>query len=184
MLVSDGAWTVISIYLGFPANSALNETQDYVRQFYQCHGNRQGIGVLGFRTNDAESLYQRYQAFRPHLIHSFREYPQTDGVTAKVLQAFAYNEGGEDATTGKSRDKSPDKGTLLRFVEVHPNRADSHCPLPGLTEVKASFDYTSQAAYCDHWVSNVYSRTDFWKTLEEVLDFTPKASKDGQSLSY
>ena len=38
----------------------------------------------------------------------------------------------------------------------------------------AVFDSSSQAAYCDHWVSNVVSRTGFIDTLEDVLQFTPK----------
>jgi hypothetical protein len=35
-------------------------------------------------------------------------------------------------------------------------------------------DPTSQAAYCDHWVSNVYNRNEFLKTLHDTLQFTTK----------
>ena len=30
------------------------------------------------------------------------------------------------------------------------------------------------AAYCDHWVSNVFDRTEFLDTLRDTLGFTPK----------
>jgi hypothetical protein len=45
----------------------------------------------------------------------------------------------------------------------------------GLQHVDAKFiDETSQAAYCDHWVSNVFDRTEFLDTLHDTLGFTPK----------
>lgn len=40
--------------------------------------------------------------------------------------------------------------------------------------MEASFEKSSQAAYCDHWVSNVFSRTEFLSTLEDTLGFAPK----------
>ena len=75
----------------------------------------------------------------------------------------AYYEG--DVSTSPA-----DKGTMLRFVEAAP----APMPLPGFVSVDASFDGTSLPAYCDHWVSNVISRTGFLSTLEDTLGFTPK----------
>jgi hypothetical protein len=71
-----------------------------------------------------------------------------------------------------------DLGTLLRFVERYPFAKEggtcSTTWLPGLTAVEATFDKESQPVYCDHWVSNVISRTGFLQTLEDTLGFTPK----------
>jgi len=67
-------------------------------------------------------------------------------------------------------------GTLLRFVsrqESHASAA-STCKLPGLVPVTAAYDQHTMPAYCDHWVSNVVSRTGFLDTLEDTLGFTPK----------
>merc|ERR1712048_107617 len=46
--------------------------------------------------------------------------------------------------------------------------------LPGIQAVEAEFCGVALPAYCDHWVSNVVSRTGFLETLEETLGFTPK----------
>jgi hypothetical protein len=111
------------------------------------------------------------------LIHSFKEYKGNNSSTTKVLQVFAYYE----HTVDDGKGKHPDRGTLLRFVECDNVDSSRRFPLPGLTPIEAVFDTSSQPAYCDHWVSNVYSRTDFWKTLKEVLDFDAKVS--GQPVS-
>lgn len=89
-----------------------------------------------------------------------------------------------------NHEREPDTGTILRFIEVTDNndainnRDDAATKtttslllhdLLGLQEMDATFmDPTSQAAYCDHWVSNVYDRTEFLDTLYDTLDFTPK----------
>jgi hypothetical protein len=149
--------------------------KEYLHQFYQCHSDRQGIAVMGFDASNVETIHERYQTLHPDLIHSYREYPQAQGTTIKMLQVFSYYEGNDDngENTGQ---KQPDRGTMLRFVEKDndADSTDSFYVLPGLTEVESTFDTTSRPAYCDHWVSNVHSRTDFWNTLEDVLDFTPK----------
>lgn len=156
---------------------------EYLQQFYRCHSDRQGIAVLGFDSNDVETIHQRYQASHPDLIHSYREYPAVvgdDGTVTKILQVYSYYEGKEEDHDGNNQgntiSKQPDHGTLLRFTEKSSDEVydDSFCSLPGLTKVNSTFDSTSLPAYCDHWVSNVHSRTDFWNTLEDVLDFTPK----------
>lgn len=147
---------------------------EYLREFYDCHSNRQGIAVLGFEASDVEAIHKRYQNLHPDLIHSYREYPESDDTTTKVLQVFSYYRGNDDDRKNNGK-KLPDRGTVLRFIERGTDSIDSYCALPGLTRVLSTFDTTSQPAYCDHWVSNVHSRTDFWNTLEDVLDFAPKA---------
>ena len=71
---------------------------------------------------------------------------------------------------------------MLRFTEKNTSaRDDSFYVLPGLTKINSTFDSMSRPAYCDHWVSNVYSRTDFWNTLGDVLGFTCKVREQEQS---
>ena len=109
-------------------------------------------------------------------------YYADDGHTAD--QAHAMNEAKEEkdqhvddvnvVVGGDSR--KVDVGTVLRFVErTSPSvsKSDGFC-LPGFIPIEAKFDETSQPAYCDHWVSNVISRTGFLRTLEDTLGFTPK----------
>ena len=67
--------------------------------------------------------------------------------------------------------KSADPGTILRFVQA---KGTGDCPLPGLWSVPASFPEQSEPVYCDHWVSNVHSRTEFIHTLQDTLGFIPK----------
>jgi hypothetical protein len=145
----------------------------HLRQFYDNHSKRQGIAVLGFQANDVDTIRRRYQSLHPNLIHSYHQYEKDDGGCTKVFQVFAYycNDPSEERDTPAS--KQPDKGTILRFVQVDGNR-NEFCILPGLTKVNATFDSVSQPAYCDHWVSNVFSRTEFLSTLEDTLGFTPK----------
>jgi hypothetical protein len=140
------------------------------REFYQNHADRQGIAVLGFHADDVASIHSRYKELHPQLIHSFREYPGRIGSTTKILQVFSYyNETDEEM--------HPDRGTMLRFIESSSNNSSvGTCPLPGLELVTSPFDCVSEPAYCDHWVSNVRRRTDFYNTLEDVLGFTSKVS--------
>lgn len=138
----------------------------HLRQFYKYHANRQGIAVLGFQSNDVGTIRCRYQDLHPDLVHSYHEYEEKNGGRTKIFQVFAYY---------CSDSRQPDKGTLLRFVEVDDGADnDGFCILPGLTKLNAEFDLVSQPAYCDHWVSNVFSRTEFLSTLEDTLGFTPK----------
>ena len=55
---------------------------------------------------------------------------------------------------GDNSDSEVDKGTVLRFVEPSGDYSDEACLLPGLEPMVTRFDEESQAAYCDHWVSN------------------------------
>ena len=134
-------------------------------RFLTAHSGRQGIAVLGFNTNDVDKIYEKYRQLHPTLVHKYCVY-ENDRV--KCLQVFAYYQ---------SDEKEADVGTLIRFVESMPDKGKSTCSLPGLTKVAAFFDQKTQAAYCDHWVSNVFSRTQFLDTLESTLGFTPKVSK-------
>lgn len=151
-------------------DDSVEQTDDYhhfdsenLRRFYKSHSNRQGIAVLGFKANDVSLVHERYKKLHPNLIHSFHDYGDT-----QVLEVFAYYNS-EKTSNGF---KEADDGTVLRFI--NDESASSFCNLPGLIPLNASFDSTSQAAYCDHWVSNVFSRTEFLSTLEDTLGFTPK----------
>lgn len=167
----------VQIIVSALASPLRSSSDDYVhfdavchRQFYSCHANRQGIAVLGFRTHQIQVIHDRYRRRHPHLIDSYQEYKEGDASTTKVLQVFAYYERTHDNGEGRR----PDRGTLLRFIESDRMKSNRCCLLPGLTPIEAAFDTGSQPAYCDHWVSNVYSRTDFWRTLEDVLGFDAK----------
>jgi hypothetical protein len=145
-----------------------------LRQFFGSHHGRQGIAVLGFHTNHVETIRQRYQLLHPNLIHTFEVHGDT-----KVLQVYAYyarhsRSSNEDTTVSDDKYYEPDRGTLLRFITVTGATQHKPCILPGLTFIDAIFDEITQPAYCDHWVSNVYSRKAFLATLEDTLGFTPK----------
>jgi 4-hydroxyphenylpyruvate dioxygenase-like putative hemolysin len=133
-----------------------------VKQFYEAHAGRQGIAVLGFQANSVDKIQAQYRKFHPQLI---RESVVTFQ-NSKVLQVYAYYK-------GDSSDSGVDTGTVLRFVEPVGENKET-CLLPGLEPLAAEFNEESQAAYCDHWVSNVHSRTGFLKTLEDTLGFNPK----------
>lgn len=137
-----------------------------IHRFYKHQANRQGIAVLGFNVNDVNLIQKRYEEKHPHLIHSFHSYED-----AQVLEVFAYYDHGDNSN---DEQQNADAGTLLRFIESKDSNAETPCRLPGLDRVDATFDESSQAAYCDHWVSNVVSRTEFLRTLEDTLGFTPK----------
>jgi len=139
-----------------------------IQRFFDSHSNRQGIAVLSFEVTSGsiDNLYQRYVKMHPKLVTSQGIQTYEDGT--KVLEVYAYYQ-------GDVRISEADCGTVLRFVEKGEAGGNSiPCILPGLEPVEAVFDPSSQAAYCDHWVSNVISRTGFIDTLENVLDFTPK----------
>jgi hypothetical protein len=144
-----------------------------LRQFYSYHANRQGIAVLGFQANDVDTIRRRYQSLHPNLIHSYHQYERDNSGRTKVFQVFAYYCNDSTGERDSSASKQPDKGTILRFLEVDGSK-NAFCILPGLTKLNAVFDSASQPAYCDHWVSNVFSRTEFLSTLEDTLGFTPK----------
>ena len=119
-----------------------------VTQFFKAHNGRQGIAVLGFQTNSVDAIEAQYQKHHPKLIQESVQVYEN----AKVLQVYAYY-------TGDSSQNDVDTGTVLRFVQPLldgdlVDAPDARCLLPGIELVAADFDETSQAAYCDHWVSN------------------------------
>ena len=128
------------------------------------HEGRMGIGVLAFSVDNVGAVKGRYETMHPALIDSYKEFD--DGT--KVLEVFAYYK--EHKAGSKDRDADP--GTLLRFLESS-SEEQMHSNM-GLENVDASFDGSSYPAYSDHWVSNVFSRTEFLDTLEDCLGFTPK----------
>ena len=139
-----------------------------VQRFFDSHLNRQGIAVLAFEVTSGsiDTIYKRYMEMHPKLVTPQGIQTYEDGT--KVVEVYAYYQ-------GDVRESDADCGTVLRFVQK--GNADGNsmpCILPGLEPVDAVFDPSSQAAYCDHWVSNVVSRTEFIDTLEDVLQFTPK----------
>jgi hypothetical protein len=133
-----------------------------VKRFVAAHAERQGVGVLAFVVEDVESILNSYKTLHPNLV---ADYYAED----KTLEVYAYY-------CRHSEDDDPsnrvaDEGTVLRFVQ----KSDSSpFIIPGLAPVDATFEDSSKPAYCDHWVSNVFSRTEFLDTLEDCLGFSPK----------
>ena len=137
-------------------------------RYFDSHSGRQGIAVLAFEVTagSIESIRNRYHELHPALLieGGWREYREG----TRILEVCAYYEG--DARSSKA-----DEGTLLRFVQRGAGTSENISSiLPGFDVVDAEFDLVSQPAYCDHWVSNVFSRTGFIDTLEDTLGFTPK----------
>ncbi|GKY99660.1 hypothetical protein MPSEU_000920000 [Mayamaea pseudoterrestris] len=130
-----------------------------VHRFFAAHGNRQGIAVLGFTADNVERIRDNYMELHPNLI---ADYDQSN----QILEVFAYYQ-----EHGLDEPALADPGTILRFVQ---KSDDGSSLLTGLQSVSATFPETSQPAYCDHWVSNVHSRTEFMHTLHDTLGFTPK----------
>jgi len=140
----------------------------HLERFAKYHKGRQGVAVLGFLVSagGVAMIREKYAELHPKLIMpgSPCSYPG-----AKVLEVFAYY-------TGEKLETDADTGTMLRFIEVleQDSAASDMWVLPGISRISAVFDGISQPAYCDHWVSNVISRTGFLDTLNDTLGFTPK----------
>ena len=153
-----------------------------LRRFFDAHAGRQGIAVLAFEVTagSIDVIQRRYAALHPKLLieannanfgekttNMIRSYEGEDGGIITILEVYAYYQG--DVRTSEA-----DVGTVLRFVQRDGDDGGT-IPLPGLKPVELTFDPNySQAAYCDHWVSNVYSRMGFLDTLRDVLGFVPK----------
>ena len=150
-------------------------------RFFATHSGRQGIAVLAFEVTSGsiDTIQRQYAAMHPKLLiktnngdckkntNTLRSYEDEDGCIIKILEVYAYYQ-------GEVRTSEADVGTVLRFVQRDGDDART-IPLPGFRPVEATFDSNcSQAAYCDHWVSNVHSRTGFLDTLNDVLGFVPK----------
>ena len=147
---------------------------DRVQRFLDAHRGRQGVGVLAFAVESIETIKRRYEQLHPALMASYEEIRSDKAGTTKVLEVFACYARHDEAASEVRVPVAPDKGTILRFVQFAGDASSSSCSALGLRPVEAVFDTTSQPAYCDHWVSNVFDRTEFLKTLEDTLGFTPK----------
>ena len=144
-LTTDSSTTEVPLYL----------QESRIRTFLEAHGGRPGIGVLAFVVENLDLVSENYRNMHPDLILS-----SSHG----MLEVYAYYNKQKE---GEHR--TPDKGTVLLFMN------EEHSDLmPGFEPVHAKFDSSSQPAYCDHWVSNVFSRTEFLETLDDVLGFKPK----------
>ena len=100
-------------------------------QFFDAHGSREGIGVLGFEVFDGriEQVFRNYQRLHPKLlvdghVHEYEDVRmkkegQSDISTRmklgsiKVLEVYAYYL----PTAEAQSEREPDCGTILRFVE-------------------------------------------------------------------
>jgi hypothetical protein len=148
----------------------------------KSHYGRQGIGVLAFNVKNVKAVRDRYLQYHPALIDSYVEVPEYN---LAVLEVFAYYKYEEDdgicehpSHTGTGT-RVADMGTVLRFVDfcLFPDGSTPtslSCVRLGMTACSAVFDDSSMSAFCDHWVSNVFDRTEFLITLHDTLGFTPK----------
>lgn len=129
-----------------------------LHRFYDQHSDRQGVAVLAFHVDNVGEIEAKYKTLHPNLF--FRRFYRTEIL---LLEVFAYY---------MDDDITADTGTVLRFIQ--PIHGQQVSVLPGLTPIDADFPEDSKAAFCDHWVSNVFSRTSFLQILEETLGFVPK----------
>jgi hypothetical protein len=142
----------------------------------ESHQGRQGIGVLAFNANNIEAIHDRYLRHHPELVKSYADFAEASVV---ILEVYAYYQR-LHSDTAAHESRLADKGTVLRFVEFKEHsisgqiRLSPSCTLLGLDTCDAIFEDSSMAAYCDHWVSNVFDRTEFISTLTDTLGFQPK----------
>lgn len=137
-------------------------------QRFAVYNGRMGVSVLGFDVPEIggiEKIRARYVALHPKLLATSAPIEYAD---AKILEVYAYYVG--DDTTSDA-----DLGTVLRFVERSGSTSGGKsCVLPGIVPIEPAFDGDTKPAFCDHWVSNVFSRTSFLATLKDTLGFIPK----------
>ena len=154
-------------------------SSDVVESFFTEHSGRQGVAVLAFdvsqKNGGVEAVRQRYMALHSNLIATkevltYNIDHHAKATDVKVFEVYAYYQD----IKSENGVAVADRGTRLRFVERSDDENDYHLPLPGLSAISAEYGTYSQAAYCDHWVSNVVSRTGFIDTLQDILGFVPK----------
>jgi hypothetical protein len=141
----------------------------------KSHDGRQGIGVLAFSVKNVKAIRDRYMMYHPALIDSYVEIPENNLAVLEVFAYYKYEQGREMPC----HTRVADMGTVLRFVDFcltpdGSNQTSLSCTRLGMTACTALFDDSSMAAFCDHWVSNVFDRTEFLSTLRDTLGFTPK----------
>jgi 4-hydroxyphenylpyruvate dioxygenase-like putative hemolysin len=148
-------------------------------RFYKSQSGRQGVGVLAFEVEEkggVEAVAAAYKAKHPKLLAhgGVQTYPgDSDDDYFKVLDVAAYYQYTANGELVGDRTGEADTGTVIRFVERGGQNFRAEF-LPGLVPIEATFDRNSLPAYSDHWVSNVFNRTEFLDTLNECLGFTPK----------
>lgn len=134
-------------------------SRERIEQFISLHNGREGISVLGFksiRKGTLSNLFARYSEKHPNLVASDGLVKLQNG--GNMLEVYAYyQKGSQDA----------DRGTVLRFFEGCES-------LPGFSTVEANFPSNATPIYFDHWVSNVFDRKLFIRTLKDTLGFEPK----------
>lgn len=142
-----------------------------VKNFLQTHNGRQGIAVMAFIVDDVEAIYERYKSHHPKLVSNFETFPRAETRNVvKILEVYAYYDRKDHENI--ELDRKADKGTVLRFMQNLVERGDKI--LPGLVPQQAQFEEACFSAYSDHWVSNVFGRTEFLDVLQDTLGFTPK----------
>jgi hypothetical protein len=153
------------------------DSADKVRRFLQVHRGRQGVGVLAFAVDNVQAIADRYQQKHPALLNASYTLPGGHQIleVAACYHQRSIVESSSTVPTGSDHCVA-DYGTILRFVQFSaPTPTDEpSCTLLGLTPSAAQFDDLSMPAFCDHWVSNVFDRTEFLDTLRDTLGFTPK----------
>eukprot|EP01060_Flectonema_neradi_P009775 TRINITY_DN1697_c0_g2_i1.p1 TRINITY_DN1697_c0_g2~~TRINITY_DN1697_c0_g2_i1.p1 ORF type:complete len:672 (+),score=168.16 TRINITY_DN1697_c0_g2_i1:69-2084(+) len=154
--------------------------------FKNSHIQRDGVAVLGFEVDNGslDQVLTNYQTKHPKLLPINAINTYTDSRTISVNGRTKTINSGEfrtlDVYAYYTKEGEADKGTVIRLLErtgvysSRPGFANPGAVLPGLEDVHADFDGTSVPAYSDHWVSNVFDRKVFLKTLEDTLGFTPK----------
>jgi hypothetical protein len=127
-----------------------------VQDYLAAHQNRQGIAVLAFQVDDLHSILDRYRKLHPKLVADHSIYENIDGKTkTQVLEVYAYYKEHDGGSSPEQR--TPDTGTILRFVQVSRDDGDdndhvdsdsiNNVPLPGLIPVAAEFEASSMPAY-------------------------------------
>jgi hypothetical protein len=144
----------------------------------KSHDGRQGIGVLAFSVKNVKTVHDRYLQHHPALIDSYVELPEYNLAVLEVFAYYKHENDGEHCEL-PSRTRIADEGTILRFVDFclipdGSTQTSLSCVRLGMTACPAVFDDSSMPAFCDHWVSNVFDRTEFLNTLHDTLGFTPK----------
>jgi hypothetical protein len=125
-----------------------------------------------------KQIRQRYEQFHPNLIVTNNNNDNNNNIFE--VYAFYNNTNiiNNNNNNNQNDNRIPDTGTVLRFLDATSTKSDEQVTIHsilGLQPIVASFlDDSSQAAYCDHWVSNVFDRTEFLDTLYDTLGFTSK----------
>lgn len=161
----DGKSTSLTSSSRVPEQAPDPYSSEHIERFADHRSGREGFAVLAFHVapGDVELIRRRYADKHPKLL--LRNVSVEYG-GFKILDVFAYY-------LGETGNSDEDRGTLLRFMEPSASRTDINS-LPGMETVEAEFDQHTLPVYCDHWVSNVVSRTGFIDILNDTLGFTPK----------